>query len=90
MLWIMGLQISGQHLFLALGNAKTSLFIALLRKVFLLIPLILLLPRILPDPVQAVFLAEPISDTLAAITTSVLFTAQYRSVLHEKTSKMGA
>lgn len=78
MLWIMGLQIAGQHLFLALGNARTSLFIALLRKVFLLVPLILLLPRILSNPVQAVFLAEPVSDTLAAVTTISLFGVQYK------------
>lgn len=80
MLWIMGLQVAGQHLFLALGNAKTSLFIALLRKVFLLIPLILLLPRILPNSVQAVFLAEPVSDTLSAITTMILFATQYKAI----------
>lgn len=84
MLWIMGLQIAGQNLFLALGNAKTSLFIALLRKVFLLIPLILLLPRILPNPVWAIFLAEPISDTLAAFTTGILFTVQYKTVFQNK------
>lgn len=70
-----------EHLFLALGNAKTSLFIALLRKIFLLLPLILILPRILPDSVQAVFLTEPISDTLAAITTISLFGMQYKKDL---------
>ena len=42
---IFGLQRACQNMFVALGQAKVSVFIALLRKVFLLIPLALLLPR---------------------------------------------
>lgn len=78
MVWVMGAQISCQLMFVALGNAKVSLFLALLRKVFLLVPLILLLPHLLSDPVKAVFLAEPVADTVACIMTVTLFIAQYR------------
>jgi len=89
MLWVMGAQYAGQNLFLALGNARTSLFIALLRKVFLLIPLIWILPVVLPNPVQAVFLAEPVSDTLTTLTTVCLFFHQYKS-LFKKTGALSS
>lgn len=65
-------------MFVALENAKTSLFLALVRKVFLLVPLILLLPLILPDPVVAVYLAEPITDTLACTATVTMVVRYYR------------
>ena len=56
------------------GKAGVSLFLAVLRKILLLVPLIFLLPRILPIPQDtAVFLAEPVADTLAVITTCVMF-----------------
>ena len=65
----MGVQNSCQQTFVALGEAKISLFLALLRKIILLIPLIFILPLFLADKVFAVFLAEPIADILAATTT---------------------
>lgn len=81
MIVVMGAQIACQNTFLALGNAKTSLFLALLRKVFLLIPLIYILPCFIPNQALAVFLAEPISDTIAVSTTLTLFWKHYRSEL---------
>ena len=78
MLWVMGAQISCQLMFVALGNARVSLFLALLRKVFLLVPLIFLMPHLMSDPVKAVFLAEPVADTLACATTVTFFMRQYR------------
>lgn len=81
MIVVMGAQIACQNTFLALGNAKTSLFLALLRKVFLLIPLIYILPCFIPNQAMAVFLAEPISDTIAASTTLTLFWKHYRNEL---------
>lgn len=76
-----GAQISCQQSFMALGQAKVSLLLACLRKLILLIPLILLLPLVLPDPVFAVFLAEPISDIAAAAVTTVTFLARFRKIL---------
>ena len=58
---LFGIQLSCQQTFVALGNAKNSLFLAVLRKLILLIPLIYLLPALLPDKVTAVFLAEPVA-----------------------------
>lgn len=77
---IFGIQIACQQTFIALGNAQTSAFLAMLRKVFLLIPLIYILPCILPDKVLAVFLAEPVADFLAVTTTASLFYRQYRKL----------
>lgn len=81
---IFGAQIACQQTFIALGNAKTSLFLALLRKVFLLIPLIYILPNFFADRSFAVFLSEPVADTIAVMTTCVLFARYYKKVLKEE------
>lgn len=69
---LFGLQIACQQTFVSTGDAKTSLFLALLRKVFLLIPLIFILPLFLPNKVDAVLLAEPVSDLIAVTVTTTL------------------
>ncbi len=81
---IFGVQISCQQTFIALGNAKTSVFLALLRKVLLLIPLIYILPAFVEDKLMAVFLAEPVADVIAVTTTSILFYRTYRTLGKEK------
>ena len=68
-----GFQISCQQAFMALGQAKISLVMALLRKVILLIPMIFLLPNFFADKAFAVFLAEPVSDVIAAAVTTFMF-----------------
>ncbi len=75
---IFGVQIACQQTFVALGNAKTSLFLAVLRKIILLIPLIYILPNFFADKAFAVFLAEPVADVLAVCTTSLMFFFQFR------------
>lgn len=70
---IMGFQPSCQFSFLALKNAKASLLLALLRKIILLIPLIFILPVFITPKDTAVFLAEPIADTIAATVTTTSF-----------------
>lgn len=70
-----GVQISCQQTFMALGQAKISLLMACLRKLVLLIPLIFILPFFFSDKVFAVFVAEPVSDIIAAaVTGTMLFT----------------
>ena len=78
-----GAQIACQQTFISLGDSKTSLFLALLRKVFLLIPLIYLLPRFFENKVMAVFLAEPIADAVAVCTTVALFVVSFRKLKRE-------
>ena len=78
-----GFQISCQQAFMALGQAKISLVMALLRKVFLLIPLIFILPNFFADKAFAVFLAEPVSDIIAAGVTTFMFFRFFLKMLKE-------
>ena len=80
---IFGVQIACQQTFIALGNAKTSLFLAILRKIILLIPLIFILPHFFTNKVFAVFLAEPVADVLAVTTTAVMFARQFKRSMAE-------
>lgn len=78
---IFGLQRACQNMFVALGQAKISIFIALLRKVILLIPLALLLPRFLG--VNGVYAAEAISDATAATCCTLLFAWKFPRILNK-------
>ena len=82
-----GAQGSCQQSFMALGQAKISLLLACLRKIILLIPLILILPHFLPDKVFAVFLAEPVSDILAAAVTTSCFMLKFDGILKKGRTK---
>ena len=79
-----GAQIACQQSFMALGQAKISLLLACLRKIVLLIPLIFILPMFFENKVFGVFLAEPISDILAAIVTTIAFLTQFNKILNKK------
>lgn len=72
---IFGAQMACQQTFVSLGKALQSLFLAVLRKIILLIPLIFILPLFIEDKVFAVFLAEPVADFFAVCTTVLLFRA---------------
>lgn len=60
--FMMALQFAGQNAFTALGKAKFAVFFSLLRKVVIVVPLTLILPRVGGLGVMGVFLAEPISN----------------------------
>ena len=77
---LFAVQLACQQTFIALGNAKTSVFLALLRKVLLLIPLIFILPHFVSNPVFGVFVAEPVADTIAVATTAALFFREYKKL----------
>lgn len=79
---VFGLQNGIQPVFLALGQAKVSLFIATLRKIILLIPLAIILPRFLG--VMGVYYAEPISDMISAVTATTLFMLNIKKILSEE------
>lgn len=76
---VFGMQNGIQPTFLALGQAKVSLFIAVLRKIILLIPLAIILPRFMG--VMGVYYAEPISDFISAATATVLFLINIKKIL---------
>ena len=80
---LFGAQLACQQTFIAIGDSKTSLFLALLRKVILLIPLIYVLPNLFENKVFAVFVAEPIADTIAVCTTVTLFLLSFRKMKRE-------
>ena len=79
-IWAFGAQMACQTTFMALGQAKTSLFLALLRKIILLIPLAIILPRI-TGSVLGIYVAEPIADIVASCTTLTLFLARRKKLL---------
>ena len=83
----LGFQLVCQQSFVALGQAKTSLLMACLRKLILLIPLIFILPLFIENKVFAVFLAEPISDIIAAAVTTTTFLTRFDKILKSGPAK---
>lgn len=79
--FMFGIQIACQQTFLALGKAKISLVLALLRKIVLLIPLIFILPTFFNEKLFAVILAEPVADITAATITAISFFIFYKCFL---------
>lgn len=79
----MGAQIACQQSFIAFGNAKTSAFLAMYRKIIVLIPLIFIMPHFFNDKVFAVFLAEPVADIIAISTTCLMFRRFFKKIIKE-------
>ena len=77
--FFMGAQLACQQTFLGLGEAKISMFIALLRKVILLLPLSLVIPQVFGalglSQLLGLYVAEPVSDIISASTCTILFFA---------------
>src|SRR5699024_9022172 len=84
---IFGAQIACQQTFIALGQARKSLFLALLRKIILLIPLILILPLFFTNKVFGVLVAEPIADFISVAVTVIIFFTNFEKILTEKKIK---
>lgn len=76
----MGAQFAIQQTFLSTGQAKLSIFIALLRKVILLIPLALILPRLFDLGAMGIYLAEPIADFTCASIACILFAVKSKKL----------
>lgn len=76
---IFGIQMACQTTFMALGQAKVSLIIALLRKVILLIPLAIILPKFMG--VIGVYRAEPIADFISVVISIILFLVTAKKIL---------
>lgn len=79
---IFGIQMGSQAIFIGLGQAKVSLFLASLRKIILLSPLAIILPIFWG--VEGIYFAEPISDIISAITSAILFVTIIPKVLDKK------
>lgn len=77
-----GIQMACQMTFNALGKAKESIVVAVMRKFVLLIPLIYIMPQIMKsNQAMAVYMAEPMADFLAVTFTAVLFAVQFKKIL---------
>lgn len=82
--FLFGIQIACQMTFTSLSNAKASILVAVMRKFVLLIPFIYIMPQIIREnQTRAVYMAEPIADTLAVTFTAVLFFFQFRKALRK-------
>lgn len=81
-IWIFGIQLGCQSTLMGMGQAKVSLFLALLRKVILLIPLAIILPKFMG--VKGVYFAEPIADTIASLMTLLTFVLVFKRILKKE------
>lgn len=80
---IFGIQNVVQCAFVSMGQAKPSLFLAIFRKIILLVPLALVLPHVAGLGTLGVFLAEPISDITSALVAGLLFRGLTPALLSE-------
>ena len=67
--------------FVSLGNAPSSVIVAVVRKFVLLLPLIYILPNVVENKTMGVYMAEPIADVIAVTFTTILFIFQFRKAL---------
>ena len=75
---VFGAQIACQQTFVAIGKAGISFFLAVLRKILLLLPLIYIMPAVFAgDPATAIYAAEPVADIHAVATTVTCFTVLF-------------
>ena len=88
-IFAMGFQTSCQQSFMAMGQSAVSLLLACLRKLILLIPLIYILPVFFENKVLAVFLAEPVSDIMAASVTVTVFLTRFNKILKKGAKNIG-
>lgn len=80
----MALQFTGQAVFVALGKAKRATFFSIFRKVIIVVPLTVLLPRVGGLGVDGVFWAEPISNLIGGCACFFTMLATILPELKEK------
>lgn len=84
MLPVLGFQTISSNYFQSIGQAKVSMFLSLLRQVILLIPCLIVLPRVGGLGLMGVWLAGPVADGLASIITGVVFFGSLRKLKENK------
>ncbi|MCD2492081.1 MATE family efflux transporter [Lacrimispora sp. NSJ-141] len=83
--FVLGMQMVNQHMFVAMGNAKLSLIFALMRKVFVMVPLVLLFPYFMGA--YGVFLAEPVSNIITVVVTYICFSRYMKGLLQAQSRR---
>jgi len=93
---VVGFQVVGSNFFQAIGKARISMFLNLLRQVIVLIPMVLILPPLLK--IDGVWLSGPLADLIAASITAVMILREVKKLkvvrirkkkVVKKTSKSG-
>lgn len=84
MIPFVGFQIISANYFQSIGKAKISMFLSLLRQIILLIPMLLILPKVFG--ITGVWLAGPVSDFISSVVTGILFYSDIKK-LKEKEDK---
>lgn len=82
-MFLFGVQIACQMTFVSLGNAPSSVIVAVVRKFVLLLPLIYIVPNLVSDRTMGVYMAEPIADVIAVTFTVILFIFQFKKALRK-------
>lgn len=79
---LFGIQVSCQMTFTSLGEAMSSVIVAIVRKFILLLPLIYIMPRVIvSNPTKGVYMAEPIADIIAVTFTAILFAFRFKKAM---------
>lgn len=76
MLPIVAISITGSNYFQSIGSVKKAMFLSLLRQIILLIPLLIILPKLIG--LKGVWLAQPVSDVLAVSITLVFLVTEFK------------
>lgn len=80
---LFGIQTACQMTFVSIGNAPSSIVVAVVRKFVLLIPLIYIMPTLVSNKTMGVYMAEPVADAIAVTFTAILFSWQFRKALRK-------
>lgn len=83
---VFGVQMGSQTIFMGLGQAKYSLFMALLRKVFLLVPFAIIFPMITGD-VLSIYFAECSADAIAATVCGLILIFNIKKIINKAPKK---
>lgn len=75
---VVGFQIIASSYFQAIGQAKLATFLSLLRQIIVLLPLVAILPHFWG--VSGVWIANPVSDTVAAVISFILFRRELKKL----------
>ena len=78
MLPVVGAQVISSNYFQSIGKAKISMFLSLLRQVILLIPCLIILPKIFG--LTGVWLAGAVADGLSSLITLIIFFMSVRKL----------
>lgn len=84
---VFGMQRACQTMFIALNQPGVSLFIALLRKIFLLVPLALILPHWFG--VMGIYGAEAVADATAAVCCILIFAHRFPKIIRKMQETKG-